>query len=234
MQDPKQQAPLIDTAFEPTEESTVLVPSNSTSATLAPGRNYTQFVANQNIPESPFTKTLRYFKQYKGTEDSPSKRRRTTALPEEIADLVEAANSPEAEMSLENLKHSEHSTPGTAHKPAFSANVALAGLEGMAMPQASTSSTNVQGTFNGLDCPDQPPTSVNAVTGSDSQQRQMTSESAQDSAQTQLILYPRHPAFVNAIAMIPATMFWMTAAPVVKYTGIAVDLLIDKLRDTYL
>lgn len=234
MQDPKQQAPLIDTAFEPTEESTVLVPSNSTSATLAPGRNYAQFVANQNIPESPFTKTLRYFKQYKGTEDSPSKRRRTTALPEEIADLVEAANSPEAEMSLENLKHSEHSTPGTAHKPAFSANFALAGLEGMATPQASTSSTNVQGTFNGLDCPDQPPTTVNAVTGSDSQQREMTSESAQDSAQTQLILYPRHPAFVNAIAMIPATMFWMTAAPVVKYTGIAVDLLIDKLRDTYL
>ncbi|KAJ4322054.1 hypothetical protein N0V94_002633 [Neodidymelliopsis sp. IMI 364377] len=59
-------------------------------------------------------------------------------------------------------------------------------------------------------------------------------DSTVDDARKQIILYPQHPAFVNVIGMIPATMFWLTAAPVVKYTHIAIDMLIDKLRDTYL
>jgi hypothetical protein len=57
---------------------------------------------------------------------------------------------------------------------------------------------------------------------------------AVDDAQKQLILYPQHPPLVTAIGMIPATMFWVTAAPIVKYTGIAVDVLIDKFKDIHL
>ena len=65
-------------------------------------------------------------------------------------------------------------------------------------------------------------------------QREAEAISAIDDPQKQLILYPQHPPLVTAIGMIPATMFWVTAAPIVKYTGIAVDVLADKLRDMYL
>jgi hypothetical protein len=45
----------------------------------------------------------------------------------------------------------------------------------------------------------------------------------------QLILYPRHPTFVTVIGMLPAAMFWATAAPVVKYGNRAFDVLVERL-----
>lgn len=63
---------------------------------------------------------------------------------------------------------------------------------------------------------------------------EVAAESAISDEMKQVILYPQEPAFINAISMIPATMFWVTAVPVVKYTGIAVELLIDQLRDAFL
>lgn len=65
-------------------------------------------------------------------------------------------------------------------------------------------------------------------------QHEAEAVSAVDESQKQLILYPQHPHLVTAIGMIPATMFWVTAAPIVKYAGIAVDVLIDKFSDVYL
>ncbi|KAJ4296330.1 hypothetical protein N0V90_006375 [Kalmusia sp. IMI 367209] len=45
----------------------------------------------ERSPESSFTKTLKYFKQFKGKENSPSKARRNASLPEEIAELAKEA-----------------------------------------------------------------------------------------------------------------------------------------------
>jgi len=75
---------------------------------------------------------------------------------------------------------------------------------------------------------------VHAVEGQTTDECNVTAVSAVGDDQKQIILYPQNPAFINAIGMVPATMFWVTAAPVVKYTGIAVELLIDQLRDTFL
>ncbi|KAF2636661.1 hypothetical protein P280DRAFT_510318 [Massarina eburnea CBS 473.64] len=55
------------------------------------------FASPAGVKDSPFKKTLDYFKQYKGDgkgggkENSPSKNRRNTSLPQEIAEMVREA-----------------------------------------------------------------------------------------------------------------------------------------------
>ncbi|KAF1949070.1 hypothetical protein CC80DRAFT_555686 [Byssothecium circinans] len=50
-----------------------------------------QFTSPSAVQETPFKKTLNYFKQYRGKENSPSKSRRNASLPEEIAEMAKEA-----------------------------------------------------------------------------------------------------------------------------------------------
>jgi hypothetical protein len=45
----------------------------------------------------------------------------------------------------------------------------------------------------------------------------------------QLILYLQHPTFVTVIGMLPEIMFWVTAAPVLKYSKKAYNALVERL-----
>lgn len=211
----------------------LLVPNPSTtpaSFALTAGQNHIQFVTKQSIIETPFTKTLRYFKQYKGTENSPSKRRRNTALPHEVAMGAEIANDSEGPISAKDVEMIDEfprskSAPTKDHQDGVVGDVIRVqkNLEGVS--QMAKEKDVLHGSE---------PAEKNAIKQDVSEEDMAAAELGSNDAQKQLILYPRHPAFVDAIGMIPATMFWATAAPVVKYANIAVDLLIDKLRDTYL
>ncbi|KAF1842791.1 uncharacterized protein K460DRAFT_340230 [Cucurbitaria berberidis CBS 394.84] len=64
---------------------------NSPAVIQTPGGKHIGFAPNATIPDTPFAKTLNYFKQYKGKENSPSKRRRNASSPEEIAELAREA-----------------------------------------------------------------------------------------------------------------------------------------------
>jgi hypothetical protein len=50
-----------------------------------------QFATNAPVQDTPFAKTLKYFKQFKDKENTPSKSRRNASLPEEIAELAKDA-----------------------------------------------------------------------------------------------------------------------------------------------
>jgi hypothetical protein len=63
-------------------------PSCAAGVVSTPGGRHIDFAPTSTVPETPFTKTLSYFKQYKGKENSPSKRRRNASSPEEIAELA--------------------------------------------------------------------------------------------------------------------------------------------------
>lgn len=210
--------------MEKAGDSAILVPSTP-ARTPEPARF--QVTTNQSVPETPFTKTLSYFKQYKGAENSLAKRRRNTALPEELAEVTEdVANT---EVKIDDPK--EHNTqPEDGDACMLKATSALMDLEFMAQPD-----DNIDGAIAAppLHQEDRKP-QISAVIDGASEQIRAISDSEAVDANKQIILYPQHPAFVNAIGMIPATMFWVTAAPIVKYTSIAVEILIDKLRDTYL
>lgn len=62
-----------------------------------PGGTHLELTPNVSVPDTPFTKTLSYFKQYKGKENSPSNSRRNASLPEEIAELAREANEEDDE-----------------------------------------------------------------------------------------------------------------------------------------
>lgn len=53
-----------------------------------PNGKHVDFAKGSSVFETPFTKTLNYFKANKGKENSPNKPRRNASLPEEIAKLA--------------------------------------------------------------------------------------------------------------------------------------------------
>jgi hypothetical protein len=72
-------------------------PTCAAGVVSTPGGKHIDFASTSTVPETPFTKTLSYFKQYKGKENSPSKRRRNASSPEEIAELAREAAVEEQE-----------------------------------------------------------------------------------------------------------------------------------------
>ncbi|KAF3050287.1 hypothetical protein E8E11_009121 [Didymella keratinophila] len=206
-------------------ETPVRVPSTPTPilANQTPESAHIQSATNQVVPETPFTKTLSFFKQHKGAENSPPARHHDTALPQEIAEVAEDVAEVGAETN--NMQH------GIAHHEVELAATGTSALEVLQAMVQSNENTEAGGAAlqQGDDC-----VQVHAVEGQGTDECDVTVVSAISDDQKQIILYPQNPAFINAIGMIPATMFWVTAAPVVKYTGIAVELLIDQLRDTFL
>lgn len=67
----------------------------SSNVVTTPGGKHIQFALQSTVHDTPFTKTLNYFKQFKGKENSPSKSRRNASLPEEIAELAKEAQEEE-------------------------------------------------------------------------------------------------------------------------------------------
>jgi hypothetical protein len=60
-----------------------------------PSGRHLEFTRYATIPDTSFTKTFGYSKQYKGKENSPTKNRRNASLPEEIAELAREAKEEE-------------------------------------------------------------------------------------------------------------------------------------------
>jgi len=188
------------------------------------GQVHVEVAIDQNVPETPFAKTLGYFKQFKGTETAHSKRRRNTALPGELIEVSGSIVDETGNTVVPDQERASSTAPDITKLPI---TTALADLEGM------MDTVDVICSVDELDKPRE------VATPSEGFSEELVSSSAIEGEPTgkgtemQVILYPQHPTFVNAIGMIPATMFWVTAAPIVKYTSMAVDLLMDKLRETY-
>ena len=61
-------------------------------------------VAVRDTQDTPFAKTMKHFKQFKGKENMPSKSRRNASLPDEIAELAKAAQQDGIENEQEMWK----------------------------------------------------------------------------------------------------------------------------------
>ena len=214
-------------ASSQTKEDSALSTANTPpTAAQAPDREPIQFATNQNVPETPFTEILSYFRQYKGAENSLPKRCRNTALPQEIAAAAEITIHMENQVKSPDHEAPWFLPPTTEHTSAS--------LNGMILPGASKDTLSARHPVDEEGGSHQVPASMNAIPRETAGEGELAMKSAVNDTVKQLILHPQHPAFVNAIGMIPATVFWVTAAPIVRYTSMAVELLIDKLRDTYL
>lgn len=72
-----------------------------------PRGKHLDFTSSAAVHDTPFSKTLSYFKQHRGKENSPSKSRRNASLPEEIAQLAKEANDQEIAQLVEETKDEE-------------------------------------------------------------------------------------------------------------------------------
>lgn len=220
----------------PSGESNVqlLVPNTPEAITLNPEPANVGSFAHQDVPETPFTKTLNYYKRISGKENTPARHRRNTALPQEIAEVAKAAcNMDEQTDTIDQM--AARSSPPLTRENEVPSTSALEDLMEMAEPETDPSVNFSPHTSLSENIPylidarlDTNPEGISSV------QAEPGTPLSEDDAQKQLILYPQHPAIINAIGMIPATLFWATAAPIVKYGSMALELMIDQLRDTYL
>lgn len=185
---------------------------------------HVEVAIDQNVPETPFAKTLGYFKQFKGTEIAHLKRRRNTALFGELVDVSGSVVDETGKMMAPDQERASSTAPDTSKPPM---TTALADLEGM------MDTVDVIRSVDELDKPRKVTTPSEGLSEELVGISTIEGEPTGKGTEKQVILYPQHPTFVNAIGMIPATMFWVAAAPIVKYTGMTVDLLMDKLRETY-
>jgi hypothetical protein len=222
-----------------------------------PSGRHLDFTSNSKILDTPFIKTLHYFKQHKGKENSPSKSRRKAALPEEIAELVRESEEEDLDKyrdidlaPMEPVMESDTAgdliTFGTPMKARISTSGGSSARSDQ--PPQPVASFNISDAKKAAKLSPSAPileqivgtTSVKAHSSSpsrlslpieqneDSDADAEYSDTASTSGDTQLILYPQHPTFVIVIGMLPAAFFWATAAPIAKYSTKAYDALIDK------
>lgn len=57
------------------------------------------------------------------------------------------------------------------------------------------------------------------------------SDAAYGSEGRQLSIYQEPPTFVKVVALLPETMFWLAAAPVVKYSSMAYEAMVSKFTE---
>jgi hypothetical protein len=227
-----------------------------------PSGRHLDFTTNSTIHETPFTKTLNYFKQQKGKENSPSKARRKAALPEEIAELVRDAEEEDLDKyrdvdlaPMEPVMESDTAgdliTFGTPVKAIISTSEKST-IHPERLPHQVTSPSNsdikelvdlspIEAVLVHLSPKDAEPPSTPSSRLSrpfkqdvDSGADAEYSDTVSNPEDKQLILYPQHPTFVTVIGMLPEALFWATAAPIAKYSTKAYDALVDKFAGSEL
>lgn len=84
--------------IDPISPTRTLDFSDSRPAVMqTPSGKHLDFTSHADISDTPFAKTLKYFKQQKDKENSLAKSRRNASLPEEIAELAREAHEEEEE-----------------------------------------------------------------------------------------------------------------------------------------
>ncbi|KAJ4992021.1 hypothetical protein SVAN01_02342 [Stagonosporopsis vannaccii] len=206
------------------EQARSLMPMISVAATHPPNPAHVEFTPYQNAPETPLAKTLSYFKEFKESENAQSERHRNIGLSKETIEVSKTAVDEKDGKVSPDQEQSSPTATDISNLPTTSALAHLEELTDSVDPsfvdKADKSREVTASSYHLLE----EPAGQSGIDG----------EHAEEETEKRLIYYPQHPAFVNAIGMIPATMFWVTAAPIVRYTSMAVEMLVDKLRETYL
>jgi hypothetical protein len=214
-----------------------------------PGGHHIAFAPNAAIPDTPFASTLKYFRQqHRGKENSPSKSRRNASLPEELAELAREAekeeqleqcleaDDEEEEEDLDKYREMDLAPLDPVMKSENAGDLITLGTP--SKPPASTNALSLLEDCTSSTAGQPPPCTTSALPLRLSLPREQDTEDdadAEDSdtmsdrAHKQLINYPQHPTFVTVIEMLPAVLFWATAAPAVRFGNKVYDTLIEKL-----
>jgi hypothetical protein len=197
------------------------------------------------LPKSSSTNALGYFDS-PGEDSSSQKGRRNSSSPEEIAELARGIRVEEEEAAeqkelaeLDRFRDMDLKPIETVMEGGTAGDLIMCGTPVKARDESlfSQSSSVIVGSKiedwvhaqrpqSGTPSSSHPTPFVEQdVENQDVKE----SDNASDPEQQQLIIPARHPTFITVIGMLPATMFWATAAPLVECSNQAFDILIEKL-----
>jgi hypothetical protein len=213
--------------------SFITFPASEPSVISTPGGTHLESTPNVSELDTPFSKCLHYFKHHKGKENWPSKSRRNASLPEELAELAREAKEEE---DLEKYRELDLAPmdPVMASDAAgdlimFSTPVKITDGAPMAVLQVHAALTN---------SPEAYPQQLQASSACLSLHVEQDDSDDADSKCTdatscpperQLMVYPQHPTCVTVIGLLPKILFWVVAAPIVKYSSRAYDALVESV-----
>ena len=209
-------------------------PNIEPSVIPTPGGRHLEFTPNAAIPDTPFAKTLSYFKEHKGRDNSPSKSRRNASLPEEIAELAREAN--EEEEDLEKYREIDLAPmePERESKDAENLITLDSPVKTQALPDRSSLGYKSFG-YNTLGEVKRQqfmtssrrlslPLEQDEEDDADAEKSCEVSEAEENQPVTQ----PEDPTFVTVIGMLPKAMFWVAAAPVARLSNMAYYAVVKK------
>jgi len=211
-------------------------PNIEPSVIPTPGGRHLEFTPNAAIPDTPFAKTLSYFKEHKGRDNSPSKSRRNASLPEEIAELAREANEEEEE-DLDKYRDIDLAPmePETESKDVENLITLDSPVKTQALHDRSSLGYKSFG-YNTLGevkrqqfmTPSRRlslPLEQDEEDDADAEKSGEVSEVEENQPVTQ----PEDPTFVTVIGMLPEAMFWVAAAPVARLSNMAYDAVVEKI-----
>lgn len=196
---------------------------------------------------TPFTKTLDFFKQFKGKKESPTKGRRKTFMPQEIQNLcVEADKEEEDLKEYRKLDLAPMEPVPENDRGGYLDNIQISteSLD-IASPFSELASESLQ-TVEQDTVVDQsnvehlPVKQVSALGETEQYRAVPTTGQALDSTtevgiddtadpeQMQMILYPQYPTFINVIGLVPKALFWVATAQATNVANKAYDVMIRK------
>ncbi|KAH7068461.1 hypothetical protein FB567DRAFT_249341 [Paraphoma chrysanthemicola] len=221
----------------------------------SPGGIRLECTSAATIPDTPFARTLKYFKQYAGKENSPSKSRRNASLPDEIAGLLaqraEELEEEEEEEDLEQYREVDlapmesimgNPTAGDLilpNTPAKSWDPNLLEVEGTSPLGVKHAHGTEEKLLNeevtrirqpSVVTETEPPKpNILVELDQNDDKKAENSDKTFTKMQSQSTDPIQHPIFVNIIALLPEAMFWAAAAPVAKLGEKAHDAMVEKL-----
>ncbi|KAI4640291.1 hypothetical protein J4E93_008496 [Alternaria ventricosa] len=231
----------------PVSTSFIAFPSPSRAVVQTPNGRHIDFAPSATTPGTPLMNIPSYFDSHERKYCSPHKSRRSASSPTEIVDLAREARVEEEEVAeqrelanLDQFRDMDLAPIETVMEGGPAGDLIMCATpvrtrdENLFLQSASDPADSemedwidLQRPQSRLPSPRRPNLLVEQDEENDADVEE--SDSTSDPEQQQLAGLPRYPTFITVISMIPATIFWATAASIVDCSSKAFDILIEKL-----
>ncbi|KAI4641016.1 uncharacterized protein J4E78_010492 [Alternaria triticimaculans] len=231
----------------PVSTSFIAFPSPARAVVQTPNGRHIDFAPSDTTPDTPLTNTPSYFDSRQFKDNTPHKCRRSASSPTEIIDLAREARVEEEEaaeqrelINLDQFRDMDLAPIETVMEGGPAGDLIMCGTPAKASDKAlflqSASDTvdsemedwiDLQRPQSRLPSPRRPNLLIEQDEENDADVEE--SDSTSDPEQQQPAGLPRYPTFITVISMIPAAIFWATAASIVDCSSKAFDTLIEKL-----
>ncbi|KAI4674647.1 uncharacterized protein J4E84_010517 [Alternaria hordeiaustralica] len=231
----------------PVSTSFIAFPSPARAVVQTPNGRHIDFAPSATTPDTPLTNTPSYFDSRQVKDNTPHKSRRSASSPTEIVDLAREARVKEEEaaeqrelINLDRFRDMDLAPIETVMEGGPAGDLIMCGTparardETLFLQSASDPADSEMEDWIDLQRPQSrlpSPRRSNLLIEQDEENDADVeeSDSTSDPEQQQLAGLPRYPTFITVISMIPAAIFWATAASIVDCSSKAFDTLIEKL-----